>query len=216
MKKLPVLPLLFFVLTTGFVSYRITFALFSDSATSTGNVFSASTEFPTPTPQIAQVLVINEVLPDSSCTVGGGPAQKEAQWIEVYNGYSTAVGLQDFKITDGTNTIAIVNGNVQIDPGEFVLLSHDNSIWQGNPPCYNNNGADTANLGGTLNIDTGSLQLLDSGNTVIDTVQWGGATGLNPAQDQSIERDPDGLDSATGTNFNASDFVVRTTPAPGL
>ena len=197
-------------------SYRVTRALFSDTASSSGNVFSASTEFPTPTPQIAEVLVINEVLPDSSCLVGQGQNEKEAQWIEVYNGYLTTVNLQDFEITDGSATVALVNASVNIDSGEFILLSHDNSIWQGASPCYNNNSADTANLGGQLDIDTGLLQLLDPDDIIIDTVQWDGVTGLNPAQNQSIEREPDGLDTATGTNFSASDFFVRTTPMPGL
>lgn len=197
--------------------FQNSWAFFSDAAQSLNNVFSASATFPTPTPSptptpppIAQVLVINEVLPDTSCSVG----QTEAQWLEVYNGFAVTVNLKNFKITDGTNVIDLVSANsVNIPAGGFALLSHNSAIWNS---CYSDNGAITANLGGQLNIDTEFLQLLDAGNNVIDTVQWGGTTGLNPTQNQSIERNPDGLDSATGTNFNASDFVVRTTPQPGL
>ena len=110
---------------------------------------------------------------------------------------------------------------MDVAPGGFVLLAHSTSIF-GADKCYQDNGAPVSNLGGQLNIDTGLLQLLDSSSTIIDTVKWGtgtddGGNSLDtPAQNESVERDPDGLDSATGTNFNASDFVVRTTPQPGL
>ncbi len=82
----------------GFLLIMATNAYFSDKESSQGNVFSAATSFgspvpspttsPSPSPEttpipIAQTLVINEVLPDTSCMIG----QKEAQWLEVYNGY---------------------------------------------------------------------------------------------------------------------------------
>lgn len=203
-------------LVIGIFSYKVSFALFSDSATSTNNVFSAAQAFPTatptPTPPIAQTLVINEVLPDSSCFQG----QTEAQWLEIYNGFSTTVNLKNFKITDGTNTIDLVSAaSVDVAPGGFVLLAHSTSIF-GSNKCYQDNGTQVANLGGNLNIDVGHLQLLDSSSVVIDDVQWGGDTGLNPLQDQSIERDPTGRDTATGSSFNAADFVVKSPPTPGL
>jgi len=183
-----------------------TFAFFSDTETSTGNLFQAAETFG---PPIAQTLVINEVLPDSSCSQGN----TEAQWIEVYNGFSVTVNLKDFKITDGTNTIDLVTANnINVPPGGFALLAHNSAIWNN---CYDDNNAITANLGGQLNIDVGLLQLLDSSSNIIDTVQWDGETGLNPAQNQSIERVPTGIDSATGANFNASDFIVREIPTPG-
>lgn len=200
-------------------------SFFQDTEASPDNVFSASetyatpgpsptsTPTPTPTPAIAQTLVINEVLPDTSCTVG---QNKEAQWLEVYNGYNVTVNLKDFEITDGVNTIDLVTANTNLGPGLFALLAHDNAIWQQNG-CYDDNNALTTNLGGgTFDIDTSLLQLIDPSQVIVDTVQWGGATGLNPTQNQSIERNPDGFDTALGSSFNASDFVVRPTPFPGL
>src|SRR3989344_8759564 len=95
------------ILSIGFVSYKFSYSFFSDSGNSTTNVFSAASTFPSPSPTptpIAQTLVINEVLPDSSCSQG----QTEAQWLEIYNGFSTTVNLKNFKITDGTNTIDLV------------------------------------------------------------------------------------------------------------
>jgi predicted ribosomally synthesized peptide with SipW-like signal peptide len=208
------------VLTISFLGILLgsnTNAFFTDSANSTTNVFGAATSFPTatpsatPTPPIAQVLVINEVLPDSSCLQG----QTEAQWLEVFNGYPTEVNLKNFKITDGATTIDLVSAaSVTVPSGGFVLLAHSTAIF-GSGKCYLDNGTAVANLGGQLNIDTGLLQLKDGSDNIIDTVQWGGTTGLSPAQNQSVERVPVGIDSATGASFNASDFNVREVPTPG-
>lgn len=183
-------------------------SFFNDLELSSGNIFQAAGPAPL---SIAQTLVINEVLPDTSCSVGN----TEAQWIELYNGFNFAINPKNFKITDGVNTIDLVTANnLSIPAGGMLLLSHNSAIWQ---HCYNDNGVTTGNLGGQLNIDTGHLQLIDTdGVTVIDDVQWAGQTGLTPIQNESIEREPDGLDSATGANFNPSDFTVRTTPQPGL
>ncbi|MBI2020615.1 lamin tail domain-containing protein [Candidatus Daviesbacteria bacterium] len=186
-------------------------SFFLDEELSINNILSAATTFPTASPSPGpQTLVINEVLPDSSCTQGN----TEAQWIEVYNGYSVTVNLKNFKISDGVQTIDLVTANnIVVPSGGFALLAHNNAIWNN---CYSDNGVITANLGGQLNIDTGFLMLFDSGGNAIDTVAWGAGTGLEPIQDESIEREPDGLDTATGTNFNPSDFQVKSPPAPGI
>lgn len=225
MNKSYILLLLIFIACLGFISYRVTSAFFSDTETSTGNLFAAASIFGTPTPTpsptsppIAQTLVINEVLPDTSCSVG----QTEAQWIEVYNGFSITVNLKNFKLVDGntSTTIDLVSSNTNLPAGQFALIAHNNAVWN---QCFSDNGVITANFGGQLDIDTKFLQLKDASDAIIDTVKWGlgtddGGTTLDtPAQDESIERDPDGLDSASvGTAFNESDFIERTTPQPGL
>lgn len=201
-----------------------TYSSFSSSASNVNNVFASGqyatptptptptpTTTPSPTPPIAQTLVINEVMSHSSCSQG----QTEAQWLEVYNGFSTTVNLKNFKITDGTNTIDLVSASSSnIAPGSLVLLAHSASIF-GNDKCFGNNGVSVENLGGNLNINVGHLQLLDGSNNVIDDVQWNGGTGLNPLINQSIERTTLGQDSATGSSFNASDFGVQCPSTPG-
>ena len=208
--RMPGFKILLPLLASALLVYN-TFAFLFDTETSTGNFFQAADSFG---PPIAQTLVINEVLPDTNCTVGQGQNQKKAQWLEVYNGFSITVNLKDFKITDGTNTIALVNaGNIDVPPGGFALLAHDNAIWT---QCYNSNGAITANLGtGNLDLNTGILKLLDSSDTIIDRVEWGPGKDLIPSVGQSIERVPIGLDSATGDTFSSSDFIVREMPTPG-
>ena len=203
---------------SAFIFMGLTASFFSDTETSYQNSFAAGTFTPLPTSApIAQTLVINEVLPDTSCWVGN----KIVQWIEIYNGYSTSITLQDYKITDGVNTVALVNAHKTLASGAFILLAHDTSFWGTQPrKCYDNHGVETANLGtGNLNLNPPSktLQILDSGSVVIDTVKWGNATtGLDIIQNQSLERDPDGKDSALNTNFEPTDFVIRSTPQPGL
>lgn len=194
---------------------------FSDSENSVDNILSAWTEevepsstpspTPTPTPGLAQTLVINEVLPNPSCSQGN----TEAQWIEFYNGFSFSVNPKNFKITDGTNTIDLVTANnLTIPAGGLLLLAHNSAIWNN---CWEDNGTQTGNLGGTLNIDTGHLQLIGTdGTTVIDDVRWGDPTNLDPQQDESIARTPNGWDSAFGADFNENDFSVYATPSAGL
>ncbi len=198
-------------------------AYFNDHELSIGNILGAAETFsspqptptptpptgPTPTPGVAQTLVINQGLPDSSCFQGN----TEAQWLEIYNGFNVTVDLKNYKITDGTDIIDLVNAVTNVPAGGLALLAHNSAIWNN---CYDDNDVVTANLGGTLNIDTGLLHLLDASDVVIDTVEWG-SSPLNPAQNQSIERTPViGFDSAFGTNFNATDFTIKDPPTPGL
>lgn len=191
-------------------------AMFLNSGTSTGNVFSAEAVFPTPTPSpsptpppIAQTLVMNELLPHSSCSSGN----TEGQFLELWNGTSGTVNLKDFKLSDGTNTVAISNSNTNLASHAFAILVKSNGVINS---CVGNiHGAISVNLGGTINLNVGTLRLLDSGNAVVDTILWGSSPNPQPLIDQSIERNPTGLDSALGINFAPSDFVVRTTPTPG-
>jgi hypothetical protein len=208
------------------VSYRATYALFSDTGISTSNTFAAASVFPTATPSatptisitptvsptipIAQTLVMNEILPVASCVSG----QTNGQFLELWNGSGSAVDLQNFMLSDGTNTIAIANSNTSLPNGAFAILVKDVGIIN---QCLNNNvnNAVTVNLGGQIDLNAGTLQLLDSGSVVIDTLKWGTGQTLQPAVDQSIERIQIGYDSALGTSFNASDLNLQCPPTPG-
>jgi len=202
-------------IVVGIMFFQESFASYADTEVSNSNLLQAAGDFsPNPSPSPSPgggTLVINEVLPDSSCFQGN----TEAQWIEIYNGFNVSVNPKNYKITDGTNTIDLVTANnLTIAPGNFLLLAHNNAIWNS---CYSNNGVQTGNLGGNLNIDGGELHLIDTdGVTVLDVVRWNQAGDATPAQNESIERDPDGDDTAFGANFAPGDFVVRTIPQPGL
>lgn len=200
------------VVGTILVLAAFTSAFYSDEEVSTGNIFGAAESFG---PQIAQTLVIHEVLPVSSEVVGAGPNAKPCVWLEVYNGDSSSVDIKDFDLFDGTNTIALIHASLTLNPGEFALLAHDQSIWT---QCELDRDTSTATgqLGtGSFDLNSQFLQLRDPSDIVIDTVQWGGSGEATPAQDESIERVPIGLNSATGSGWEPTDFIVREMPTPG-
>ena len=183
-------------------------AFFSDTETSTNNTFTAADSFG---PPIAQTLVINEILPDSNCDLGG---DKSAAWIELWNGFSTSINLQDFQLNDGTATVDIVSSSTTLAPNSFALIAKDNSVWT---QCYTPAaGAITVNLGNNspINLSSGVIRLLDENDIVIDRVEFGSGD-LNPSPDQSIERVILGQDSALGDTFVASDFSKQCPSTPG-
>jgi signal peptidase len=168
--------------------------------TPTPTVMVTPTVTPTPTPQIAQTLVINEILPLSSCNQG----QTNGQFIELWNGNPADVDLKDYKLSDGTSTIAIANAVKNLPSHTFAILVKSNGIIQN---CLGDiHGAMEINLGGNVDLNTGKIQLLDKSNNIIDTVEWKGITNLNPAVDQSVARKITGFDTATGSAYAASDF----------
>lgn len=174
-------------------------AYFSNLGLSSNNVFNTS-QF------IATTLVINELIYDSSCTPN--PDQKIA--IELWNGSGTTVSLQNWKLRDQDgNIVQTANSNTDLPPGQFAMLSKSGNTWQaacyGNPPT-----TIRPNLGGTIVINTtsGFLELLDPSNAVIDKVAYG-SPNPSAAEDKSIERKRLGFDTATGSNFNASDFISQ-------
>jgi len=188
-----------------------TLAFLFDSEISTGNFFQAADSFG---PPIAQTLVINEILYDTNC---GTPENK--QWIELWNGSSSIVDLKDWSLRDqDNNTIQIVNSVTLLNPGQFALLSKSQATW--NDQCYGDllSGTVTANLGGTININTsaGTIKLLDVSLNVVDRVDYGGATGLSAGVNRSLERKILGQDSVTGDNFASADFEMRSPPTAGF
>jgi len=229
MKKQKYFVFLFILIMSVFISYRGALALFSDAGQSTGNVFSASTAFPTaiptitpiptitlsPTPIIAQTIVINEVLPVSNCNYGGKPGL----FLELWNGTNSSIDLKEIKLSNNSgNSNPLANLKTLLPSHSFVILVNqkDSDISQLITTCFGGNiyGALTESVG-SFDITTGILKILDKGNVVIDKVLWGSSPNPTPSINQSIERDPTGHDSVTGDNFTSSDFVVRPTPRPG-
>lgn len=202
-----------------------TFAFQHDTETSVGNLFQAAAEFPTPTPQIAQTLVVNEFLWNTTC--GQNANQRAANyWIELYNGSGVTVDLKDWQFSDANNnTIQISNAVKLVDPGDYIVITKDGSVFNN---CFTLLGTpETANLGGNADFlpsTTGGVIRLEQPNgvggfVVIDRVEYGptlNAGLLDTPADQSIARDPNGVDSALGNTFNPLDFIVDSTISPGI
>lgn len=219
MKKRLVFLSLIMVLGLGFISYRLSYSFFSDSGNSTSNVFSAASVFPSPSPTptpIANHLVINEVMFDPPNTNACG-AENDAEWVEIYNPTSGSVNLDTWSVGDGNFTDDLPN--VLLPAGGFAVVSDCaqasfNTIWAlpGGVTYIELSGP----VGNGLNNGGEHMRLFD-GTTLIDDMSYGSNTDAfspsvpAPVADHSIERDPDGIDTET-----ASDFVDRTTPQPGL
>jgi hypothetical protein len=211
----------------GLVLSSTTSAFYADNSNSTANVFAAATSFPTATPSatptisitpsvtppIAQTLVMNEILPVSSCNSGN----TNGQFVELWNGSGAIVDLQQFSLSDGTNIIAIANSNTQLPIGAYAILVKSTGVIN---DCLggNVNAAVSVNLGGNIDLNTGALRLIGTdGVTVIDRVEFGSSNGgaLQTIPDQSIERNLLGLDSALGDTFAVADFGKQCPVTPG-
>lgn len=197
----------------------LSLAYFSDIEESLGNLFQAGTWGP----QIAQTLVINEFLWNSSCT----PQPEQKFWLELYNGSGDPVDIKDWQFKDDNNNIIqITNAQFFIQPGTYVLITKSSSTFS--QQCYTNEGGVTVlNLGGTPDFTpsaTGGVIKLEKPIgvnlfEVVDRIEYGpdqNSGVLDTGADESIARIPNAVDSALGDTFEDSDFQVVTDTTSGL
>ena len=210
--RMPSLKIILPILASTLLVYS-SFAFFSDTETSTSNIFSAAESFgPGPGDIVVNEIYYDVCTPASTC---GNDPQNE--WVELYNNTSSSVNLKNWTITDGEEIETITTVDTFIPANGFALISSEDTTW--------NFHAEPAGvlkisigeiIGNGFNNDGDSVVIKDNLGTTIDAVSYGDDTsGLNPAvpdvaAGHSIERNPDGVD----TNTN-SDFVDRVTPTPG-
>ncbi|MCX6807729.1 MAG: lamin tail domain-containing protein [Patescibacteria group bacterium] len=103
---------------------------------------------------LANQVVFSEILPNPSGT------DSQGEWIELYNRYSGAVSLAGWKITNGNDTY-IFPDDVAIGSGGYLFLA-----------------AQTSEIS-LRNSGTETLELLTSGNKIIDTFSRSGTAPQN-------------------------------------
>lgn len=213
-----------------FISYRLTFSFFNDVSHSTNNIFSAASSFPSPTPSpsplltslpIANHLVINEVLYDTNNdqNIGGPGGSNRGEFVEIYNPTASPINVNGWIIDDGTETETLPS--ISVPAGGFLIITgateaEFEAIWTvpTSVVYYSATGGKICN---GFSNSGGLFKLKSDSTTIVDQISFGGDTSvLNPAPPDvatghSLERDPDGLDSDS-----ASDFFDRTTPTPGM
>jgi len=210
--KLPKISAIVPIFGAALVFTGLASSFFSDIETSIGNLFQAGDW--TPPVQIAQTLVINEVLYDTNCINAD-----DKQFIELWNGSGTDVDLQDWSLRDGNgNTIQIVNSNTSLPSGKFALISKSQAGW--GDTCFGPLLSDvvTANLGGQVDIDAsgGSIKLLDDLLNVVDRVDYGTMSATTTGTNNSTERKILGQDSVTGDLYDDNDFEKRSPSTAGF
>jgi hypothetical protein len=215
-------------ISLSFISYKATYSFFTGSASSTTNTFAAAAVFPTPTPSppptsppIANHLVINEVLYDTSTeqNITGQGGSSRGEFVEIYNPTVSPVNVNGWTVEDSTDSETLPN--ISIPAGGFLILTgatetEFEGVWTV-PASVVYAQAAGGSIGNGFDNAGERAILKDSLTNIVDQASWGGDTTIfNPASPDvaaghSLERDPDGIDT------NASpDFVDRTTPTPGL
>lgn len=202
-----------------FFVLKFTHSSFSDTETVLGNSIQAGIwgttapetlpeATPTETPATTSGhLVINEIF------YHGGPS---GEWIELYNGSSTPIDLNNWIIADNTYTdkiseislilpqngfavvIGTANSGQVIAPGAIKIILGDTAIGNGL--------ADNDRL--ILKNDKG--ETVDQMNYGSDTVVWNPAR-VGVTSGHSLERETKGYDTDL-----PDDFIDQSNPSPGI
>lgn len=199
------------IITAVAVFVGVSGSYFLDHEISFDNILAAGTWSAPEPPDPTHYLVINEIMPATTCLQG----QIEASWLEIFNGLPEPVNLKDYQLSDGVQTVRLIHaGNIVVPPQGMVVLAHSHSIF-GHNKCWPDPSVQIVNLGDQPNLNTGILQLLNPQGEIIDTVKWGSGQTHQPLTGQSFERSPTGWDTAYGGDYNPDDFTIPTTPSPG-
>ena len=203
------------IIVLGFMSYKTTLALFSDTAQSTNNTFTASEVFPTPTPIPVNAgdVVINEINWVGSTAPGGG----NDECVELLNTTSNPININGWVIENlGTGSgpganITIATTSATIPGNGFYLISAKNK-----EDSRINVDPDLTVGSISLNNDGEQLILKTSATgTIIDTANGTGSwfEGVTSNPKKSMERkSPPGdgtqaanwQDATTHTNMDGS------------
>lgn len=239
MKETHILLVGMILVVLALVSYRATYALFSDSAASAGNIFAASDQFPITPPQesptptgIANHLVISEV------QINGGPSDAEHDFVEFYNPTSSPFDLNGHRLVSRTGNSSIDN-TMKSWTSQTLVPAHGFYLWASNSDAAFSTlvGADTSTSDQLTSSNSIALRNgLENTGTIVDALSWNEGSTLgegtvftpNPDADQGLERKAlstsdaasmsSGADVNKGngfdTNNNATDFILRTLSQP--
>lgn len=157
-------------------------------------------------------VVINEIHFDVDASHGVEPAN---EWIELYNTGTTTVDLFEWTITDNSNISMIINKSVVLEPGEFAILTSENST-----NLYWTFPEGTAiivfgtHIGNSLDNAGDSLTLKNSAG-IADRVSWGNDHSVfdlpTTRPGNSLGRIVNGFDTNT-----AGDWMQLDPPTPGF
>lgn len=199
-----------YAVALGLFSYKaMTYALFSDTATSQNNTFAAASIFPTgpsdtptptptgtpsptPTPEnIANHIVISEV------QIDGGPSDADHDFIELYNPTSSQVDLNGHRLVSRTGN-SPSDDLIKSFTTSTLIQAHGFYLWARNsdtafPSTIGADASTSASLTSSMSIALRNGP--DNTGTIIDALSWnngstfGEGTNAEPPSDNgSLER----------------------------
>ena len=234
MKKLNRSLFIILLIEASLLFLQSTQAFFSDTAASTANTFSAALEFsgssgssgptgssgpigPTGT---ANHLVINEVYYDVDTEHTLNNDEGVSEWVEIYNPTLGSVNLNTWSITDNNGSDSLSGS---LASGSFlILIATDSASFQSlwTVPAGTNILTITGEIGGSGLSNSGDILNLKDNSVEVDKMSWennisGFLTGCaascpGVASGNSLERNPDGLDTDDAADFDNTD-----PPTPG-
>lgn len=147
---------------------------------------------------------------------GKKPVQNN-EWIEIFNPTDETVSLKNWTIVDNSGIARTIPGNRKLKPGEFALISKDNSTWSfwvEDPAAIKVPLG--KQIGDGLDNSGDHLFLKDAGGNIVDALSYGDdITVFDPSValvilGSSFERLVPGIDTDV-----AADFEERDPPTPG-
>ncbi len=152
-----------------------------------------------PKPQFGNI-VINEIQYE--------PVTGEPEWVELQNETdSTIFNLKNWRFADKTSRPIISEENVLLSPKDFVILASDDGLAD----FYDINSRIIVMNLPTLNNSGDNLKLIDSLDTVIDSVDYSASWNHSPKH-FSLERISASDASSDSNNWSGSVNPSRATP----
>ncbi len=206
-----------------FISYKISYSFFSDTSSSTANVFSAATTFPTPTPTGVELIVSSPTptpTPSTSPTsapvanhivisevqITGGTLNTTDDFIELYNPTSASISLNGLRLVkrSGSSTL---DTDIEVFTSSDSIASHGYYLWANSgyttiavtPDETSADGLAASNSVALINSTTSEVIDALSWNNAVQSYKEGTEFSPDPGAGQSMERKA--LSSSTATTM---------------
>ena len=155
------------------VSFAVTRAFFSDTATSTSNTFSAAESFGTPTPTLGEQpeaapgkIVINEV---------SSLGDNNFEWVELFNSGGSSVDLTGWTIVDGDSSSDNLSA-ITIPAGGYAIVvtnNEDSSIISSIPGEAQTITLASPTIGDGLTNTGDAVTIKDNTSSIVDSMSYG-------------------------------------------
>ncbi|NUN13119.1 MAG: lamin tail domain-containing protein [Myxococcales bacterium] len=141
-------------------------------------------------------VVITELMVDP-----GNVADNLGEWIEIYNGGSSQVNINGWTLTDGAGQTHLIapGGALFVPPAGYIVLAIN-----GNKTTNGGVRVNYPYTGFVLDNALGTVTLLDELGALVDTVAYGGATGISVPSGKSIALIRPDLDNTTAASWAQS------------